>query len=246
MLPAGMPHEPPSRRVALVTGASSGIGRAIALRLAGAGLCVGLLARREEPLRTVAGQIAQAGGESLVLPADAADAQAVDAACARCVTAWGRLDVVVVAAGVGYAGRIADQAPAEWEEMLLTNVLGVSISVQGALRNFDSVQGGDIVVIGSTSGHRVPSDGGFYAATKAAVRALAEVTRNELAACGSASRISSVSPGRVATSLFGIETLPAPDVLSPDDVAEAVLNVLATPRHAAVGDLILRARETRR
>lgn len=232
-------------RTSLVTGASSGIGRSVATALAGVGGRVCLVGRRPEPLNQLAEQMTESGAECLVCPSDVRDPASVAKAFDACLDAWGTLEIAVLSAGVGYAGAFRSQEPAEWDDMLRTNVLGVAHCVQAALERFDSQAGGDIVTIGSTAGHRVPPEGGFYSATKFAVRSMTESVRLELARTASPSRIACVSPGRVRTTIFGGPTADEPE-LDPDRVAEMVLAVLDAPRDMAIGDVVLRAHGTRR
>lgn len=243
-------------KVAIVTGASSGIGEATALALARRGVAVTLTARRQERLERVAGEVDRAGGRSLVHAADVRSETELLALFEASQRHWGRLDILVNAAGVGVAAPLHEGATEDWRAMLETNVLALAMATREALGRFDEKRGGHVIHLSSLSGHRVPPGGrgsGFYAATKFAVRALTEALRLELGARGNPSRVSEISPGYVATAFFEgyyrgdrkriEETLTRFRILDPADIAAAVIWVLEAPGHVAIHDVLLRSRE---
>lgn len=237
-------------RVALVTGASAGIGRAVAEQLADAGLKVALTARRAERLDALATRIRERGGEALAVPADARDEKALLAVFDRIRAEWGGVDVMVNNAGLGRMASLSDGETAHWREMLEVNVLALSICTREAIRDMRARgDAGQIIHISSMAGHRVPGGGGgFYAATKHAVRGLTEGLRKELRDAGSAIRVCAVSPGMVETEFA--EVMAGPDAvaeaygrfpcLQPHDVADAVLFALTRPPHSQIHDILLR------
>lgn len=234
---------------ALVTGASSGIGAAVARALGGRGMRVALTARREEKLQRVAESVRAVGGEALCLPGDARSEEQLLAVFAAVSETWGGLDVMVNNAGLGRTASMHDGKTEAWREMLEVNVLALAIATREALARFP-VSGGHIVNIGSMASHRIPPKGGFYGATKYAVKVISEITRRELRARKSPTRISQISPGFVETEFFEVLTgdkTAADEViasvskaLSPDDIAQTVLHVLEAPAHVSIHDVWLR------
>lgn len=237
-------------RVALVTGASAGIGRAVALRLAAAGLRVALTARRGDRIEALAAQITAAGGEALAVAADARDEAALLAVFDAVRKRWGGVDVMVNNAGLGRDASLCEGATDGWREMLDVNVLALAICTREAVADMRRRGGdGQVIHIASMASHRVPpGGGGFYAATKYAVRALTEGLRQELRELGSDIRVSAISPGMVETEFAEAMWGPGASAeaygrfpcLQPDDIADAVLFVLARPPHAQIHDVLLR------
>ncbi len=238
-------------RAALVTGASSGIGRAIALAMGAAGVRVAVCARRRDRLEAVAETIREAGGEAWVETADFFQVNEIDAAVRGAADHWGgRLDILVNSAGIGRQAKLMDGDTGDWREMMDLNVLALAVASREALKYFPD-DGGDIVNLGSMSGHRVPGRGGFYAATKFAVRAMTEGLRQELRLAGRATRVSSVSPGFVDTELLDdyfregtggasrYEAISYP-ILRPEDIAAIVLRQLTMPRSVEITDVLVR------
>jgi len=235
-------------RVALVTGASSGIGRAIALALAERGARLLLTARRRERLDALAQEIISAGGEAEAAAADLRDEASLQAAFEAAVRRFGGLDILINNAGLGRLASLHDGDTEDWREMLEVNVLGLSIATREALGRFPD-EGGHIVNISSMSGHRVTPGGGMYAASKFAVRALTEGLRTELRAKGSKTKVSAISPGFVATEFFQVLTgdpaqakamISQYPVLQPEDIARSVIHVLEAPAQVTIHDLLVR------
>ena len=242
---------------ALVTGASSGIGEATALALAGQGAAVAIAARRLDRLTDLAGRIEAAGGRALVLECDVTDqAQAADAV-ARTVAELGRLDTLVNNAGVMLLGP-AESAPVEeWTRMVELNVLGLMYCAHAALPHLlQAAQDGerkvaDMVNISSVAGRVARTGSGVYNATKFGVGAFSESLRQEFTKRHL--RVSLVEPGAVETELgshnrpevreglakrFGnMERLQSPDI------ADAVLYVVTRPRHVSVNEILVRPTE---
>jgi NADP-dependent 3-hydroxy acid dehydrogenase YdfG len=185
-------------KTAVVTGASSGIGRAIALRLAEAGAHVFAAGRREEALAGTVQAIAEAGGTATAVAADLRDPGAVEGLVARAMTGTGRLDVMVNNAAVSFRGPLADGDPEAWREMLDVNVLALAVGSQAAVRAMRACGAEGHIVNVSSSASRLPAPG-FYGATKTAVNAITASLRQELE--NDTIRVVTVIPGPTATNL---------------------------------------------
>jgi NADP-dependent 3-hydroxy acid dehydrogenase YdfG len=240
--------------VALVTGASSGIGEAAALALAERGAAVALAARRVERLEARAQKIRDNGGSALVLAADVtAEKQARDAV-ARTVAELGRLDTLVNNAGVMLLGPILDAPVEEWQRMVQLNLLGLLYCAHAALPHLlRAAEDGprrvaDMVNVSSVAG-RVPRNGsGVYNATKYGVGAFSESLRQEVT--GRHVRVSLIEPGAVETEL-GSHNRPEileglkqrfanMERLQADDIADAITYVVTRPRRVAVNEMLVR------
>jgi NAD(P)-dependent dehydrogenase (short-subunit alcohol dehydrogenase family) len=241
-------------RTALVTGAGSGIGRAIARAIAAEGANVVVVGRRREPLEETAESIEAAGGKALTVTADVARAADVEAAVAAAVEHFGSLDVAVNNAGVFRGGApLADLAEEDWHTQLGVNVTGVFLALQAEIRQMRTQpSGGAIVNIASTFGAHTRHPGAAaYAATKAAVSVLTRGAALDHIREGI--RINAVSPGAVNTpmSLQPGETdadrsarvrtaLPLGRVTTTEEVAAAVLHLASDDAASTVGtDLVV-------
>ena len=191
---------------ALVTGASKGIGRALAEALAARGATVGLAARSAGELDTLAAAL---GGRAVALPCDVADAGSVAGAVERFVAEAGGLDLVIANAGIAHYGRFEDQDPELHERMTRVNWLGTANTARAALPHLRAGGGGHLAIVSSGAGLRAFPEAAVYGATKAAQRAFAEALRHELA--GSGVSVTTVYPGEIASSLHDHEksTMPA-------------------------------------
>lgn len=243
--------------VALVTGASSGIGAATARALAVEGASIALLARRSERLRAVAGEIEEAGGRALVVPADVTDADQVAGAVATTVDQWGRLDTLINNAGLLRMGVAAEAALADWDALVSVNIRGVLYATRAALPHLiaaacDSVRGvADVVTISSTGGRVARPGTAVYSLTKFGVNAFSEGIRQEL--IGNRVRVGIVEPGTVETEIFDHldpQALTAQQSrtagmvkLRPEYVADAVRYMVTRDRHVAVNEILVRAAE---
>lgn len=229
-------------KTALVTGATSGIGRATAVALASAGAKVVACGRREELL---AGLVAAIGRGSVAAVADLRSRESIDAM----FDAIGELDILINCAGVAPKASLLGGGYEHFAELLEVNVLALTYCAQRALRLFPQ-SGGHIINVSSMSGHRVPPSGGFYAPTKFAVRAITDSLRYELKASGNLTRVACLSPGFVDTPLLenyfkGAEEQLAElkagmRMLEPEDVAAAVMHILQAPAHVEIGDILMR------
>ncbi len=251
-MPEARPPSSLAGRVAMVTGASSGIGEAIALALADTGAHLALLARREDRLRALAERIgARApGAQVMTARCDLRDPVQILGAWQDVRARFGGVQVLVNNAGLGRDAPLCSGATEDWREMLEVNVLALCVCTREAVADMrDSGDQGHVVHVSSMSAHRVPGGSGVYSATKFAVRSLTEGLRQELRAAGSAIRVSAVSPGFVQTEFAEVhardpaaaaETYGRYPVLQPGDIATAVLHVLKAPPHVEVHDMLVR------
>lgn len=191
-----------ARKVALVTGAGSGIGRAAALHLSAQGFAVGLLGRTESELNDVAREIGAASGSSKVLVADVADEAAMRRAVAALVENFGRLDVVVANAGVnGVWAPIDELKPSEWDDTIRINLRGTYLTVHVSVPHLKAAGGGSIVIISSINGTRTFTSPGAtaYSVTKAGQFAMAQQLALELGR--HRIRVNAVCPGEIETAI---------------------------------------------
>ncbi|GAB2916891.1 SDR family oxidoreductase [Rhodococcus aerolatus] len=233
---------PTAARVALVTGASSGIGEATARGLAADGFAVALVARRVDRLRALQEELEADGGRATVVEADLTDPEQCLAAVHTGVDRFGRLDVLVNNAGTSVRAPVLDADWRDWDTMLRLNTLAPMVCTHAALPALlDST--GTVVFVSSASGRRAVPTASGYVASKFAVTGFAETLRQEVAADGV--RVAVVEPGFVDTPLAAGVSHPDLVPLDAEDVADAVRYVVAQPAHVAVNEVLLRpARQT--
>ncbi len=246
-----------SGTVALVTGASSGIGEATALALAEHGARVVAAARRRDRLDALVQRIAGAGGDAFALEADIADGAQAEAIVARTVERFGRLDTLVNNAGIMLLGQIVGADPGEWERMLDLNVNALLRCTHAALPHLleaaerEPRRVADVVNISSVAGRVARNGSGVYNASKWAVNAFSESLRQETAARHL--RVSLVEPGAVATELIGHNRpavqerinarFGAIDRLQAADIADAIAYIVTRPRGVAINEMLIRPTE---
>jgi ribitol 2-dehydrogenase len=228
-------------KVALVTGASSGIGRALARALGAGGCRLALVARSHERLEVVASEL---GSEHLVLPADLTDPAAVEDVAARTLAHFGRVDILLANAGLYVPGDVAVGDADKWDELLAVNVAGTFRLVRAVLPTMIARQAGDIVLTSSISGHQAIPWEPIYSASKHAVQAFAHGLRRQVMKDGI--RVGTVAPGVVLNELWGYrdEAAIAAKVatregLRSEDVVEAVLFMLTRPANVTIRDLVI-------
>jgi NADP-dependent 3-hydroxy acid dehydrogenase YdfG len=243
--------------VALVTGASSGIGEATALALAGEGAAVALAARRRDRLDGLAQKLSGDGGRVLVSETDVTDEEQAIAAVETTVEQLGRLDIVVNNAGLMLLGPIVGADTSEWTRMVELNVLGLMYVTAAALPHLlraadeEPRQVSDLVNVSSVAGRVARLGSGAYNATKWAVNAFSEALRQEITERHV--RVTLVEPGAVSTELAGHNR---PEVLSAlrsslgdiermeaEDIADAITYVVTRPRHVALNEVLIRPTE---
>ncbi len=242
--------------MAIVTGASSGIGAATAIALGSAGYRVALTARRADRLEAIATQLeghasgSTPGTLALVIPADITDREAVEGVAKACLSRWGRIDLLVNNAGVMPLSPIEKVRVDDWLRTVDVNVNGVLLAIGAVLPILLRQGSGHIVNISSLAGRRPFPNGAVYSATKFAVRALSQGLRAELSA-STGIRVTDVGPGVVDTELIdGTEDKGARDLfesfwkdrspLDAKDVAQAVLYAVQTPPHVNVNEILVR------
>lgn len=220
-------------RVALITGASSGIGAAIAKAFVGTGMRVVLGARRLDKLEALAAEL---GGSEVAraVHLDVTDWESCQGAVAAATEAFGQLDVLVVNAGFGAPRGWLESTPEHWRDMVLTNIYGAAITMRAALPALQASKG-DVLVMSSVAGRRV-LPGSLYSASKHAVTAMAEALRQEVADQGV--RVTSIEPGMVDTPFFD-DGVPEWS-LHPDDIAEAALFATSRTTRATVSTITVR------
>jgi NADP-dependent 3-hydroxy acid dehydrogenase YdfG len=242
-------------RVALVTGASSGIGEATALALAAAGARVALAARRRDRLEALAARIRADGGEAVVITADFGVEAQAQRAVHETEKAFGRLDILVNNAGVMYLEPVIDADLARWRRMFEINVLGLIAATQAALPGMRARNDGHIVNISSTAGRIASPAGAAYSGTKFAVVAFSEALRKEI--YRDRVRVSVIEPGLVATELrehIGHEATQktlndwANSIrqLQAEDIARAILFCVTQPPHVCINEILMRPTDQER
>lgn len=237
-------------RVAIVTGASAGIGEATALRLARAGARVAFAARRLDRLEASVAQLATEGLDAIAHRTDVTSLDDVEALVDATKEAFGRVDILVSNAGVMPTSPIADLRVDDWKKMVDVNINGVLHTVAAVLPSMIEQTSGHIVTIGSVAGRRPFPLGTVYSATKFAVRGLAWGLHLELGARYGI-RVTDIQPGLVDTELLGlVEYEPIREgmakgwegkrQLQPVDIAETVLFAVTAPEHVSVSEILVR------
>jgi NADP-dependent 3-hydroxy acid dehydrogenase YdfG len=242
--------------VALVTGASSGIGEATARMLAGRGAAVAMAARRTDRLETLGAEIADAGGTALPVELDVSDREAAEAAVDRTVSELGRLDILVNNAGVMLLGPMLEAPVEEWQQMVEVNLLGLMYMTKAAVPHLlEAAEGehgvADVVNISSVAGRIARRNSGVYNATKFGVGAFSESLRQEVTKRHL--RVALVEPGAVATELQShnrpevkaeIEKrFDDMQVLEAEDIADAIEYVVTRPPRVAINEVLVRPTE---
>ncbi|MGG2461157.1 SDR family oxidoreductase [Streptomyces sp. RGM 3693] len=249
--PAATDRTPLAGSVALVTGASSGIGAATALALAREGCALALVARRTDRLHAVTETIAeQGGGPAVALSADLSDADQAQEAVQRTVERFGRLDVLVNNAGYGARGAVEDSDPEDWDRMVDLNFKAVLKMSHAALphllRAADSGPRGvaDLVTVSSVAGRVPRKDNSVYSATKHAVCSFSEALRQEVT--GRGVRVGLVEPGMTTTEMtLGSQAasahgMPRDAWLHAEDIARAIAFVVTQPARVAIHEIMVR------
>jgi NADP-dependent 3-hydroxy acid dehydrogenase YdfG len=241
-------------RVIAITGASSGIGEATALRCVEAGAAVALAARRADRIEALAARIEEEGGRAVAIPADVGDERQARAFVEQAYERLGRLDALVNNAGLMLLGAVEGADTEEWRRMVHVNLLGVLYCTHAAFPVMKAQGSGHIVNVSSVAGRYARAGAAVYNLTKWGVNGFSEALRQEALHAGI--RVTLVEPGAVATELMshnneavrqasatlfaGVEPLRA------EDVAEAVFYALSQPENVAVNEILIRpARQER-
>lgn len=243
------------QKVAIVTGASSGIGEASAIALAAAGAKVAIAARRSDRLETLTQRIQQSGGEALPITANVADQAQVQQMVSATKDKWGRVDILLNNAGVMLLGPIYEANTEDWRRMIDVNVLGLMYATHAVLPLMKAQGEGHIVNISSVAGRVANAGTGVYNATKWAVGAFSESLRKEVHK--DKIRVTIIEPGLVATELpQHITNSEAKEratafyesvrSLDSEDIAAAIVYAVTQPPHVNVNEILIRPTEQER
>lgn len=224
-------------RVAIVTGASSGIGEATARELARAGCNVVLAARREEKLQKLGEEL---GEKALSVQTDISDPAACERLAATAVEYFGSIDILVNNAALGFHKPISGGVPEEWRAMFDVNVLGTLYTTRAALSEMLKKERGHVVFVSSLGGRRVSNPNAtVYSATKHAITAICEGLRMDVSPRGV--RVTAIEPGGVQTDFLQNYRSLSYRPLDAQDVAAAILYAVSQPEHVNVNEVLLRS-----
>lgn len=223
-------------KVALVTGAGSGIGEAIATLLHEEGAKVVLAGRNKDKLQNVANQLAQDSVK--VVPTDVTKKEEVDELIKIAQQTFGGLDIVINSAGQMLSSKITDYQVDEWDSMIDVNIKGTLYTAQAALPTMLEQSSGHLINIASISGFEVTKSSTIYSATKVAVHTITQGLEKELAKTGV--KVTSISPGMVDTAITAAYNPTDRKKLEPQDITEAVLYALTQPKHVNVNEITVR------
>ncbi|HDD6917263.1 TPA: SDR family oxidoreductase [Staphylococcus aureus] len=223
-------------KIAVVTGAGSGIGEAIATLLHEEGAKVVLAGRNKDKLQNVANQLAQDSVK--VVPTDVTKKEEVDELIKMAQQTFGGLDIVINSAGQMLSSKITDYQVDEWDSMIDVNIKGTLYTAKAALPTMLEQSSGHLINIASISGFEVTKSSTIYSATKAAVHTITQGLEKELAKTGV--KVTSISPGMVDTAITATYNPTDRKKLEPQDIAEAVLYALTQPKHVNVNEITVR------
>lgn len=223
-------------KIAVVTGAGSGIGEAIATLLHEEGAKVVLAGRNKDKLQNVANQLAQDSVK--VVPTDVTKKEEVDELIKMAQQTFGGLDIVINSAGQMLSSKITDYQVDEWDSMIDVNIKGTLYTAKAALPTMLEQSSGHLINIASISGFEVTKISTIYSATKAAVHTITQGLEKELAKTGV--KVTSISPGMVDTAITATYNPTDRKKLEPQDIAEAVLYALTQPKHVNVNEITVR------
>lgn len=223
-------------KIAVVTGAGSGIGEAIATLLHEEGAKVVLAGRNKDKLQNVANQLAQDSVK--VVPTDVTKKEEVDELIKIAQQTFGGLDIVINSAGQMLSSKITDYQVDEWDSMIDVNIKGTLYTAQAALPTMLEQSSGHLINIASIYGFEVTKSSTIYSATKAAVHTITQGLEKELAKTGV--KVTSISPGMVDTAITAAYNPSDRKKLDPQDIAEAVLYALTQPSHVNVNEITVR------
>lgn len=235
-------------KVVVLTGASSGIGKATAKLLAQQGAKVVLAARREDRLKEIVGEIVQAGGEASPFKADVVSPEDMKKLAEFALTKYGRIDVLVNNAGIMPVSRLNELRVHEWDQMIDVNIKGVLYGIAAVLPSMRERQSGHIINVASVAGHTVSPASAVYSATKFAVRAITEGLRQEESA-SSRIRATVISPGITETELMNTVTSPEVQAMAahlkdmsipPERIAGAIAYAIDMPEDTGVNEIVIR------
>ena len=234
-----------SGKVAVITGASRGIGRALAMASRREGMKLALSARGAGPLEELAKELDPAGDEVIAVPGDVSDRSFCERLIDQTEERFGCIDVLMNNAGLALGGKIVDTKPEDVETMVRVNFLGAYYCTRFALPGMIQRKRGHIVMMDSVAGYRYSPGGSIYSATKFAMRALAEALRREVLEHNI--KVTALYPGMTLTTYFDPENpdavtapIPIEQMLTAEDVAAATLATVGLPDRVSINTVILR------
>ena len=230
---------PLQTKIAVVAGASRGIGKAIATQLAAAGAQVILLARNQSDLNQAVAEITQQGGFAAAFVLDISDEQAVKSVFQQIIQQYQRIDILVNNAGIGEFYPVSETSATFWDEVMNTNVKGTFLCSKEAVIQMQKQGNGHIVSIASDVAKRTFANGALYCSSKYAQDAFSSALRKEVRKDGI--KVSLVYPGLVDT-YFNKSQRGTPENathLKPDDIAASVLHILSAPKHVVIDELMI-------
>jgi len=223
-------------KVALVTGAGRGIGRSIALALAREGAKIALAARKRKELESVAQEVLELGGETVIIPTDMREAEQVRSMIATTVRNLGGIHILVNNAGLGHFKPVAELGIEEWDEMFSVNLRGVFVATNAVLPHLRKLKESFIVNIASLAGKNAFVGGGGYAATKWGLRGFSQCLMLEERQYGI--RVLTVCPGSVDTGFS--PHAGKKEIIRPEDVADTIVMSLRMPQRTMVSEIDIR------
>jgi NADP-dependent 3-hydroxy acid dehydrogenase YdfG len=241
--------KPLANKIALVAGASSGIGEAAAIALAEAGATVAISARRKDRLEELARKIEAAGATSLILPGDVGEEKFAVGMVEETVNKFGRIDILINSAGIIRPSGVESTSPADWRQVFDVNLHGTFYACHAAIPHMRKQGGGDIINISSNAARRAVAVFNSYSATKNALNAFTDAMRQEVGGYGI--RVCVIMPGATATEVA--DSIPDPNVraamqqhthkqgaMESADIAAAILFTLTLPQRANVCEILIR------
>ncbi|MGF1675144.1 MAG: SDR family oxidoreductase [Rivularia sp. (in: cyanobacteria)] len=229
------------KKRALITGASSGIGKQTALAFASSGIDVALLGRSTEKLAAVENAVIKAGVQAKIYAVDLANLSKVQEHISQVALDFGKIDILVNNAGMGYTATLSQTSLADWQKVIDLNLTSVFECIKGILPSMREQKRGTIINVASIAGKQAFANWGAYSVSKAGVIALSQALAQEERKNGI--RVTAVCPGAVNTELWDSETVNADfdrsNMLTPEIVAQSILHTALLPRQAVVDELIL-------
>ncbi len=229
------------KKTALITGASSGIGKATALEFAKAGIDIALVSRTTDKLAKVASEARALGVNSKFYPLDLENLETVSENIQNIISDFGNIDILVNNAGIGYTGTLSQTSLSDWQRVIDLNLTSVFQCIMGVLPTMRARGMGTIINVSSIAGKQAFAGWGAYCVSKAGLMALSQALSQEERPHGI--RVTAICPGAVNTSIWDTDTVNADfdrsKMLSPEDVAHSILYAAMLPKQAVVDELTL-------
>ncbi|MFT5914608.1 MAG: NADP-dependent 3-hydroxy acid dehydrogenase YdfG [Flammeovirgaceae bacterium] len=226
-------------KTAIITGASRGIGKEVAIQLAKKGVNTVLVARGKEDLKKLRNTITKLGAETLIVPADISEEQEVEKVMKKAIKRFGKVDIIINNAGIGVFKPVEEIETKEWDDVMQVNVRGTFLLTKAVIPAMKKRKQSWIINIASDVSKRTFANGSVYCASKYAQHAFAESVRKEVSSFGI--KVSNIYPGLVDTyfgdTQQGIDE--KKDWLKPKDIAKAVLYILDAPNYTVIDEIML-------